>query len=1126
MQVTGVGNYERYTSDRRGGFDKVPVLIDIGTGLSESLGPYGPAVLNDTSDVALKYPSPFVGSPLDPSEWIALAALIGLALLIITEFFPTWLLLAKSLPQHGRMNLTWQALITLLSLSMRSLQMRSLHGAARLRIEMELLDPPPERRFRIDFATRKDYREDKKEWRREKREWSAKLKDRLGALVEEVREETIPAIPVDSCTPLIDNDGFKRYFNALHDERFRLFRPRQDPEFLSTVTIKSGFAAPLHLLTGVLARYEEDWTPAVEGYGRSIIRPGDVLRYHQARQIQVFIFDCWLLWGPSIPICTCPEWHGEVALQYGYGDENNSITLLCDKPEVLRECPSPELTGKSNGHKHEQDAEKKNVKRPAFAVHSRVSGKLKWGPSLQDKGICPAQIAIWQDHRLVLDITDHPEGIRPAGGTQEQVWANYYSAYLWIGFVMCDTKTAKPLHPKEKWQDLIPFFSHGNIAESDTYDFYTNQLARCAFEGVLALLRSEEDITLRFVCAIDEPGCGYVTLFPMPAEETIREKIIAIKDDMAKKIDATLLNDSNDQAQRRLNRDADALKRLNLDYDRDDPFSDGDYSACALPGIVNEFYSVTKGDLPEIRELRWTSEADRDLLELFYKDCFKPEVRDPNERESFDSIKAFLQRKEGTNCKNNYHVIVALDDDTPIGGVITDYLYEPNAGVIEYLVILPEHRRKGLGRRLLEQAERLLHADAEQRRGRVLDWVIAEISDPYQAPQLTNDFDPFARVRIWHNFGYRLLDFPYVQPALATDKRPVSTLWLTAKVCSNRFNTAPADPAKPGREEGTAAHSVPWFPPSDAAGPRWVPSSDLENLLRDYLQWAMRKDEPDECEVFVKMREFLTRKNEHNHDNPIELVNLGEYLGWEKKAHLHISEVISKRDPEYRVIREAFTDADKVIETCTFQRSQDHVWSVRSAADAQCEGVVRFFTMRASAARSDTEIGQERSGFCRYVGFTESLRDSPVKLRHLVTRVEERMVRDAAGASGWYLECGSELARDIILNFNAGFWELEVDYNEPSKYASPPGGNAEDPFPPFRYWLYKPFGRVYETPTLNKPAFVAALREIYRTIYGIAEPDHDGTFINLKDSLRSVAVKPTPDQSYTLAAGATAPGEP
>ncbi len=965
--------------------------------------------------------------------------LSGIALIVvaITQLLPAWALLARSLPEdglhHGSVHRYWQALLTLFEIFQRSIQTRSLRQVARLRIEIELLDPVPDPPRLLDHRNRDEYLEARAEWVKDKKAWAQHTASLLRALAYE--EEENRSIDVDTCSPLIDNDGIDRYFNALASQRRHV---NQQPSFLAKVTIRSGFVAPLHLLTGVLARYEEDWKPIVEGYGRAVIRPGDDFRYSQARKIQVFIFDCWLLWGPSIPVCSCPEWHGEVALQYGFGDENTSLVLRCTSPEILRTFAS-QTSAQIDG----------------LAWQTRVSGTLKWGPALGETGFCPAQRAIWHDKRLVLDTTEEANGIRRAGGTEEQVFSLYYSAYLWIAFVMCSADTGEPLNPEHQWRDLVPFFMHGNIADGEAYDFHASQLARSAVEGTLQLLRAEPNLVMRFACAIDESACGYDMPYSMPAEMTIRNKVAKFVTEV----------DEDDRL---------TLTRLVLDYEPRQPFMDGDYSACALPGIVNDYYNEGSDEMPTYRELRVTRKRDLELLQRFYDDCFVPEFPDRDERESLKNIKEYLNRKEkGWYKKNNYHVVILLDGDKPIGGSISDYLDEANAGVIEYIVIQPDYRGKGLGGQLLEQTERLLHEDADNSRGRPLDWIVSEMDDPYVTPTPTSRFDPFARVKIWHKFHYRLLNFPYTQPPLSSDRSAVRTLLLVAKSCSPRFTDS-------------------------------VPSTDVRTLVREYLRWAMRIEAADDNKEFKEMCEFLRP------DRRVELVRLSDYLGLDKEQHLHVKEVVSETDPELEeaiaIYEEVFKDRETAIDGSEFRKAfqnggiyyrpgyRYHLWTIRTDAGAKCEGMVSFLAMPSA-------------GFCGYVGFAEHLRGSG-KLRQLTSRIEERLVRDGRAARGWYLECAGETERKIFLRL--GFRELDVDYEQPAL----PARSAELPGRSL-HLLYNPFGRVYEgeATVLEKSAFLQAIREIYQSVYDIEKPDVDKTFIKLVrslDNVTSITTKPLP----------------
>jgi hypothetical protein len=130
-------------------------------------------------------------------------SLLAITLFLTGQFVPSWLLLARSLPRHGRANLSWQAMLTLLGLLVRGLQVLSLHKAARLRIEIELVNPLPDHPLRLNYRSKEDYRAAKKEWQSEKQAWKDHVDAALGALVHE--EEDDWTIDITSCYARINS---------------------------------------------------------------------------------------------------------------------------------------------------------------------------------------------------------------------------------------------------------------------------------------------------------------------------------------------------------------------------------------------------------------------------------------------------------------------------------------------------------------------------------------------------------------------------------------------------------------------------------------------------------------------------------------------------------------------------------------------------------------------------------------------------------------------------------------------------------------------------------------------------------------------------------------------------------
>lgn len=92
---------------------------------------------------------------------------------------------------------------------------------------------------------------------------------------------------------------------------------------------------------------------------------------------------------------------------------------------------------------------------------------------------------------------------------------------------------------------------------------------------------------------------------------------------------------------------------------------------------------------------------------------------------------------------------MALENNELLGGIAYELYPRSQCGLLTYLVVAPAARGKGLGKQLLDEAVADLRA-------RGAGAVLGEVNR--DAP------DRIARFERW---GARVLDIPYVQPALA-----------------------------------------------------------------------------------------------------------------------------------------------------------------------------------------------------------------------------------------------------------------------------------------------------------------------------------------------------------------------
>ncbi|WP_216893470.1 hypothetical protein [Nocardia alni] len=440
------------------------------------------------------------------------------------------------------------------------------------------------------------------------------------------------------------------------------------------------------------------------------------------------------------------------------------------------------------------------------------------------------------------------------------------------------------------------------------------------------------------------------------------------------------------------------------------------------------------------RELTDTTQ-DLAALRAFYDTLYVAEFPDPDERESLANMADYLHRKaRGWYGRNNYHIVLGLSGDTAVAASVSDYLAAPNTGVIEFLLVAPAGRGGGTGRRLLAHTEALLDQDARRAGGRPLDAILAEMNDPLATSALSDNLDPVTRALIWHRWGYRGLDFPYVQPALSPDQGAVTNLIL---IC------------KPLRED--------WF--------EAVPAAVVVLGVQEYLRWAMRIEEPRDCAEFRDMAAALAAAD------LVTAMPLDRYVGRDTALDIRTAAGDAEFDAAMALYRKTFRPGPYTAPESAFRRARPdpdyHLWTLRgTSTDPAPEGLASFFALPAA-------------GFVGYLALTGPLHRAGL-LRRLIARIETQLLADRLAVRGWYAEVADDI--DLAPYRHIGCHLLAVDYHQP------------DPDAPVRL-IFKPPGRGYGPPTLAPTDLLADIDDILTTVYGIPDPRHHPTHQRLAASL-------------------------
>jgi len=475
-------------------------------------------------------------------------------------------------------------------------QRRPLEMARRL-VELEIINPSKPRPHQDDYDP-SAYKEALKEWEKEEAERTKDLVNELRQIMEARSDfkddwniwkilywisgkqdeggKTEPrASRPQYLQSLADLDrrraSIARYFRVLKD-----IRPAEPRVFSTEVRIENGFLSPIFLLTGTLSRFDEEtgWKLIIDQY-RKLVRH-DRFYSSETTELRAFLFNCWLLWGPSIPQCKCDCWKTRSSVgavyQYGYGDENQSIDLF------VRDGSGPDLRGKL-------DVQVGTRRLARLAAPYGVRGRFRLGADLAKEEVCGVQERIIKggedasEGRIVLEANRFDE-------IGDDDSSNYYSAYLWIIFVLQDGSGNPYFGGEERWKNLLCFFEHGNIADATTYQTLKKSLAIKAVNAISEILEREKSIGIEYACALDDSNCSAELKY---RPDSTVPRIVDIVISQVQKGDFAIARDALSKRTLKLPTGDEASKG-NEAPKGNEASKGNDYSSCALPDLVAAFY--------------------------------------------------------------------------------------------------------------------------------------------------------------------------------------------------------------------------------------------------------------------------------------------------------------------------------------------------------------------------------------------------------------------------------------------------------------------------------------------------------------------------------------------------------
>lgn len=260
------------------------------------------------------------------------------------------------------------------------------------------------------------------------------------------------------------------------------------------------------------------------------------------------------------------------------------------------------------------------------------------------------------------------------------------------------------------------------------------------------------------------------------------------------------------------------------------------------PAFTQMIQSLQRATKVALRDLPWIKEKgsewvyvnlgrtyDEALLTTWYNTVLKPNFPLEDEVESLESFRKGLvdEPQEDDAMLREIILVVKWVDAKPVigGGIVYEYYFESNCGLISFLVVAKNTRGQGLSRELVERAARELEVLSVEDGGALAgcNAIFLETNAVASLTMEQDVMDPRLRHLMYNKMGFRLLDFPYVMPPIEAGKPKVYFLLLLCYVT----------PKIPFDEDAALEGAT-------ETKPRYVPGVLLQRFFADQWQLALQ----------------------------------------------------------------------------------------------------------------------------------------------------------------------------------------------------------------------------------------------------------------------------------------------